>query len=151
MVTNKLQKGKIEKEDFFLNRGFNLRLTQWKPERKKEGRKSKVLSLCFTENEEKSYCKKLYNFFFSSVKSFMSTSYIILSFLLLFSHWVLTPLSSTISQSLLKLLFIESAILSNHLIFCHPLLLLPSIFPSIRVFFNEIALRITLQEIKGRR
>ena len=46
----------------------------------------------------------------------------------------------TISQSLLKLMFIESVMPSNHLIFCHPLLLLPSIFPSIRVFSNELAL-----------
>ena len=37
-------------------------------------------------------------------------------------------------------MFVESVILSNHLIFCHPLLLLPSIFPSIRVFSNESAL-----------
>ena len=48
-------------------------------------------------------------------------------------------LSFTISQSLLKLMSIESVIPSNHLIFCHPLLLLPSIFPSIRVFSNESA------------
>ena len=51
-------------------------------------------------------------------------------------------LSFTISQSLLKLMSIESAIPSNHLILCRPLLLLPSIFPSIRVFSNELALRI---------
>ena len=44
------------------------------------------------------------------------------------------PLSITISQSLLKLMSIESVMPSNHLILCHPLLLLPSIFPSIRVF-----------------
>ena len=50
------------------------------------------------------------------------------------------PLSSTISQSLLKFMSTESVILFNHLILCHPLLLLPSIFPSIRVFFNESAL-----------
>ena len=43
-------------------------------------------------------------------------------------------LSITNSQSLLKLMSIESEIWSNHLILCHPLLLLPSIFPSIRVF-----------------
>ena len=43
-------------------------------------------------------------------------------------------LSFTISQSLLKLMSIESVMSSNHLIFCHPLLLLPSIFPSIMVF-----------------
>ena len=40
----------------------------------------------------------------------------------------------TISQNLLKLMFIESMMPSNHLILCHPLILLPSIFPSIRVF-----------------
>ena len=43
----------------------------------------------------------------------------------------------TISRSLLKLMSIESVMLSNHLILCHPLLLLPSIFPSIRVFSTE--------------
>ena len=43
-------------------------------------------------------------------------------------------LSFTISWSLLKLMSIESVMASNHLIFCHPLLLLPSIFPSMRVF-----------------
>ena len=51
-------------------------------------------------------------------------------------------LSFTSSQSLLKFVFIESMMLSNHLILCHPLLLLPSIFPSTRVFFNESALHI---------
>ena len=49
-------------------------------------------------------------------------------------------LPSTISWSLLKLKSIESVMLSNHLIFCHPLLLLPSIFPSITVFSNELTL-----------
>jgi len=48
-------------------------------------------------------------------------------------------LSSTIPCSLLKFMCIE---LSNHLILCHPLLLLPSIFPSIRVFSNETALQV---------
>ena len=51
-------------------------------------------------------------------------------------------LSSTISWSLLKLMSIESVTLSNHLILCHPLFLLGSIFPSIRVFSNESALHI---------
>ena len=46
------------------------------------------------------------------------------------------------SQNLLKLMFIESVMPSNYLILCHPLLLLPSIFPSIRVFSNESVLRI---------
>ena len=47
-------------------------------------------------------------------------------------------LSLTISQSLLKLMSIESVMPSNHLILCHPLLLLPLIFPSITVFSNEL-------------
>ena len=51
-------------------------------------------------------------------------------------------LSITNSQSLLKLMSIELVMPSNYLIFCHPLLLLPSIFPSIRVFSNESVLRI---------
>ena len=48
----------------------------------------------------------------------------------------------TNSRSLLKLMSIESVMPSNHLILCHPLLLLPSIFPSIRVFSNESVLPI---------
>ena len=51
-------------------------------------------------------------------------------------------LAITNSRSLPKLMSIESVMSSNHLIFCHPLLLLPSIFPSIRVFSNELALHI---------
>ena len=51
-------------------------------------------------------------------------------------------LSITNSRSLLKLMSIESVLPSNHLILCRPLLLLPSIFPSIRVFSNESVLRI---------
>ena len=75
-----------------------------------------------------------------------------LSSVQLLSHvWLfLTPwtaaredsLSITYSWSLLKLMSIESVLPSNHLILCHPLLLLPSIFPSIRVFSNEWALLI---------
>ena len=51
-------------------------------------------------------------------------------------------LSFTISQSLLKLMSIESVMPSNHLILCHPLLLLPSTFSIIGVFSNESALHI---------
>ena len=54
--------------------------------------------------------------------------------------WIATfqaSLSITNSQSLLKLMFIELVMPSNHLIHCHPLLFLPLIFPSIRVFSNE--------------
>ena len=51
-------------------------------------------------------------------------------------------MSITTSQNLLKLMSNESVMSSNHLILCHPLLLLPSIFPSIKVFSKESALRI---------
>ena len=51
-------------------------------------------------------------------------------------------LSITNSRSLLKLVSIESVVPSNHFILCRPLLLLPSIFPSIRVFSNESVLHI---------
>ena len=51
-------------------------------------------------------------------------------------------MSSPFSQSLLKLMSIESVMASNHLIHCHPLLLLRSIFPSIRVFCNKSVLPI---------
>ena len=50
--------------------------------------------------------------------------------------------SITNSRSLLKLMSIESVMPSNHLILCHPLLLLPSIFPNIGVFSSESVLRI---------
>ena len=53
-----------------------------------------------------------------------------------------TSLSITNSRSLPKLMSIESVMPSNHLILCHPLLLLPSIFPSIKVFSNESVLHI---------
>ena len=75
-------------------------------------------------------------------------------FQFLFSHSVVSDsvkpwtgacqasLSITNSWSLLKLMSIESVMPSNHLILCRPLLLLPSIFPSIRVYSNELVLRI---------
>ena len=53
----------------------------------------------------------------------------------------------TISQSLLKLMFTESRMPSNHLILCHPLLFLPSIFPSIRVFSNDLAVCIKVTTV----
>ena len=74
--------------------------------------------------------------------------------LFLFSHSVMSnflwphgcqaSLSFTVSWRLLKLMSIESVMPSNRPILCHPLLLLPSIFPSIRVFSNESALHIRL-------
>ena len=54
-------------------------------------------------------------------------------------------LFSTVSQTLLQFMSIELVMLSNHLILCHPLLLLPSIFPSIRVLSSESDLRIRWQ------
>ena len=57
-----------------------------------------------------------------------------------------TSLFITTSQSLLKLMSIDLVMPSNHLILCHLLLLLPSIFPSIRVFSNESALCIRWQK-----
>ena len=74
--------------------------------------------------------------------------------MLLFSHSVMSDsvtswtaarqasLSFTVSWSLLKLMSIRSVMPSSHLILCHPLLPLPSIFPSIRVFSNESVLHI---------
>ena len=53
------------------------------------------------------------------------------------------PLSFTLSQSLLRFTSIESVMLSNHLILCRPLILLPSVFPRIRIFSNESALHVT--------
>ena len=58
----------------------------------------------------------------------------------------MASLSFTVSWSLLKLMSIESVMQSNHLTLCHPLLLLPSIFPNIRIFSNELALHIRWPE-----
>ena len=55
-------------------------------------------------------------------------------------HTRLPSLSFTVSWSLLKFMSIESVMPSNHLILCHPLLILPSVFPSIRAFSSELAL-----------
>ena len=76
-----------------------------------------------------------------SLSSFQSLSPVELSV----TPWTATrqaSLSISNSQSLLKLMSMESVMPSNHLMLCHPLLLLPSVFPSIRVFANESALRI---------
>ena len=57
------------------------------------------------------------------------------------------PLSSTVFWSLLRFMFIESMMLSNHLILCHSLLLLPSIFPSIRLFYYKSTPHVRSQSI----
>ena len=89
----------------------------------------------------------LFNFLkhhFSERIFFSAVSVQLLSHVWLFeTPWTATrqaSLSITNSQSLPKLMSIESVMPSNHLILCRPLLLLPSIFPSIRVFSNESAL-----------
>ena len=83
-------------------------------------------------------CHRCSNINFSSVQS--------LSHVQLFATPWIAPcrafLSITNSQSLLRLMSIEPVMPSNHLILCHLLLLLPSIFPSIRVFSGESVLRI---------
>ena len=68
------------------------------------------------------------------------------SCLTLSTPWTAACQSFTISQSLLKLMCIELVMPSNHLILCHPLLLLPSILPSIRVFSSESSLHIRWPE-----
>ena len=75
---------------------------------------------------------------FSSVQSFSHVQLFMTPWTTAFqASW-----SFTNSQSLLKLIFIESVMPSNHLIFCRPLLLLPSTFPRIRVFSNKSDLHI---------
>ena len=79
------------------------------------------------------------NRYFLSVQSVKSLSYV----RLFMTPWTTArqaSLSITNSRSLLKLVSIESVMPSKHLILCHPLLLLPSIFPSIRVFSDESVL-----------
>ena len=92
------------------------------------------LHLCLYFCPENRYistmCLKFYTCAFSSVQSLSCVQ-------LLVTPWTAAhqaSLSITNSWSLLKGMTIESVMPSNHLILCHPLLLLPSIFPSIRVF-----------------
>ena len=72
--------------------------------------------------------------------------------LLRVTPWTAThqaSLSFSISQSLFKLISIESVVPSNHLILCHSFFLLPSFFPSIKVFSNELVLRIRWPKYNG--
>ena len=96
-------------------------------------------------------CFLVYYLLFNLTFCLFTPSSVLLLLLLLFSYvqlfaapWTAAhqaSLSITNSQSLLKLMSIESVMPSNHVILCRPLLLPPSIFPSIRVFSNESALR----------
>ena len=105
-------------------------------EDKTEIKKGEIVLFYFEENNERN--KFLVRCFISSVQS--------LSHVQLFvTPWTAACqafLSITNSWSLLKLMSIESVMSSSHLILCHPLLLLPSIFPSISVFSNESILHI---------
>ena len=86
--------------------------------------------------------QKLHSFQFSSVQSLIRVRFFA-------TPWTASrqaSLSITNSWSLLKLMSIESVMPSNHLILCRPLLLLPSIFPSIRAFSKESVLRIRWPE-----
>ena len=90
--------------------------------------------------------KQLLNFV---VYKFLQFSSVAQSCLTLCDPWTTAyqaSLSVTNSRSLLKLMSISSVMPSNHLVFCRPLLLLPSIFPSIRIFSSELVLHIRWPE-----
>ena len=105
-----------------------------------------AISLFFITYEGSYAMENVYKFVYISPQSVFVVVVQSLSPVWLFATpWTATrqaSLSFTISQTLLKLMPIESVMPSSHLVLCHPLLLLPSIFPSIRVFSNESALRI---------
>ena len=86
-------------------------------------------------------CASIFFRFFSLISSVQSLSRVRL-FVMPWTVSCQASLSITNSQSLLKLMSIQLVMLSNHLILCHPLLLPPSIFPSIRVFSNKSVLHI---------
>ena len=97
-----------------------------------------VLSSPITQMHSVICLDNIYLFQFSSVRSLTHVQF----FATPWTAACQASLSITNSQSLLKLMSIESVMPSNHLILCHPLLLLPSIFPSIRVFSNDSVLHI---------
>ena len=107
-----------------------------------------ALFLCLEEQMVMSMGERMY---FQNLTASFSTTLLIVVQLFSCVQLLATPwtaacqasLSFTISLSLPWLMSIESVMPSNHLILCHPLLLLPSVFPSIRVFSNESALHIT--------
>ena len=97
-------------------------------------------------------CLILFKFFRVETSSYHLIVTFVVAVQLLSHVWLfVTPwnsahqasLSFTVSQRLLQLMSIESIMLSNHLIPCHPLLLLPLIFPTIRAFSSKFALHIT--------
>ena len=93
----------------------------------------------------KGWSRKKFNRFVSSIKRFSSVQFSLSVMSDSATPWTTAgqaSLSITNFQSLPKLMSIESVMASNHLILCRPLLLLPPIYPIIRVFSNESALRI---------
>ena len=85
----------------------------------------------------------LLHYQFLECKILVSVLYLLSCVQLSVTPWTIapqTPLSFIVSRSLLKLMSTESMMPSNHLIFCHPLLLLPSVSPSIRAFSDVSAL-----------
>ena len=94
-----------------------------------------------TGNKVREILKRQQNYFKVLISSVQSLSRVGL-FVTSWTAALQASLFITNSQSLLKLMSIESVMPSNHLILCCPLLLLPSIFPSIRVFSNESVLHI---------
>ena len=78
----------------------------------------------------------------SGLQCSVQTSRSVVSFVTTWTAALQASLSITNSWSLLKLMSIELVMPSDYLIFCRPLLLLPSIFPSVRVFSNELVLHI---------
>ena len=104
---------------------------------------------CWIIEKAREFQKNIYFCFIDYAKAFdciQFSSVQLLSCVQLFvTPWITAcqdSLSITNSWSLLKLMSIESVIPSSHLVLCHPLLLLLSIFPSIRVFSNESTLHI---------
>ena len=97
---------------------------------------------CYSLDSSHSFSLTLsLNIFLSQFSSLQSLSHVQL-FATLWTAACQASLSITNSRSLLKLMSIESVMPSNHLILCCPLILLPSIFPSSRVFSNESVLHI---------
>ena len=102
------------------------------------------------------YISLFYDYYYENIIYTKRQIYIVVVVQLLNCVWLFvtpwtaacqTSLSITNSQSLLKLMSIKLVMPSNHLILCHPLVLLPSIFPRIRVFSNELALHISWPNI----
>ena len=102
--------------------------------RKGRGTRDQIANICRIIEKAREFQKNIYfSFQFSSVWSLSHVQFAA-------TPWIAVhraSLSITNPWSLLKLMSIELVMPSNHLILCHPLLLPPSIFPSIRVFSNE--------------